>query len=522
MGVLSPRASAQIYKDTQYGFKITPPKDWPRETRDSGSSWILAKFISKKTDHYTTKEGWTLRFKPEMTVVAFPHDSRREVKVNEEEDGESEKEIVISLHNPFRDYKDFLKRTYHGGGYYFDKEEETEVKGIPVTCYEAKVEKLTYSGPRRIIAWVYGLEDLDIAVQFEVLEESYAKFRGNILRSLKSFRAIERSGEPIKKSGVEIISRVNWDALPPGERAEQRMKRETEAHEKALADLPKGWRHSKVGRILVLDNYNPGKAKKIAQQCNAIMKWLDKNLDFVGPDEYVRAPILKVFKAEDHYSTTLRMGGFHDSIVIEYEHNPDWFRELNFEQVNRRVMELWFYDRDQALYWAMPRWLKIGLTDLISNARAKGARLEFEKDWWDKSRLKQALDKGQLSTPKELMLMGREKFYSGRWKRDEASCLVRYLLVGPGSKNKKTKDLIWQYMEHLARVTAEIKEEEKILDKDKPTTEEEEEEHFKRNQNKWEKREKRVLDETFKRTFSGWDEKDWKAVTAAYLHTIDH
>lgn len=522
--LLAPFTSAwQVHKDTTYGYKIHPPKDWLAPTRDIDSQWIIGKFVSRKDTYYNSPEGGTWRFKPEMTIVAFVHDviKRKGVRKKEEDD-EGIKKTIISLSDPYKDYKDYLKRTYYGGGYYFAAEEESSLKDVPVTCYEVKVEKLTHPGPKRIIAWVYHMEDLDIAVQFEVLEKTYPKQKAEILRSLKSFRTIDREGELPGHEGVDIVSRFDWDELDPVERARRRAELEKEAHEKELAELPKGWKHGKVGRILVLDNYNMSKAKKIAQQCQAVMKWLDKKFDFVGPDEYVRAPILKVFKADDPHSSTFFYGGFLDNIVIEYQHNPGGLREVNFEHVNRRALEFWFYERDRDLYWAMPYWMKFGLEDLIENSRAKGTKLEFPEDLYDRLNLKRSLSEGSISKPRELMMMGQEQFFSGRWKMDEASALVRFLVIGPGSKSKKTRDIFWDYLKNLAQVIAEIKNEEKDKGpEEKPKTEEEEDEYFKRKQNAWKDKEKRVLEETFNRTFAQWKEKDWKAVTAAYMRMID-
>jgi len=510
----------QVHKDPNYGYRITPPRDWPLSSRESFTPWVIGKFISKKNTYYNDPEGWTWNYKPEMTIVAFVHEVIKEkgVKAEKDEDGDV---VTISWNNPYKDYKDYLRRTYYRGGFHFLLEEESRVKDIPVTCYEVKVDKLSRTGPRRIITWAYHFEDLDIAVQFEVLEKSYDKLKPDILRSLKSFRAIEREGELPTGEKTTVLSRVDWDELPAEERASRRVDLETKAHEKALKELPKGWKHSKVGSILVLDNYKPGLAKDIAKHCQAVMNWLDKNFEFIGPDEYVRAPILKVFRADDPNSIRFSSTGL-DDIVIEYEHNPNRLQEFNFEHVSRNVLQHWFNERDRELYWAMPYWMENGLENLFTNSRSKGRKLEFPEDVRDKVRLKQAQAKGTLSTPRQLIMMGREEYYSGRYKNDEASVLVRFFLIGPGTKSKKTRDIFRSYLMNLAAVTAEIKQEEKDKDTDKkPTTEEEEDEYFKAKKNAWKEKEKRVLEETFNRTFAGWKDKDWNTLTAVYMRMID-
>ena len=514
IAAFSPGAFAmQVHEDADYGYRITPPTDWPATKRAIRSDWIIAKFVSKDSTYYNDPEGWTWDFKPEMTIVALVHEVLKDKGVK--------KTTTITLSNPYKDYKDFLQKTYYGGGYYFSEEKESSVKDVPVTCYEAKVEKLARTGPKRIIAWVFHLKDLDIAVQFEILEKSYPKLRGDILRSLHSFRAIERTGELPVESGSGIISRVGWDKLDPVERARRLVELETRDHEKAVENLPRGWKHFKVNGILVLDNYNPRLAKEIARQCEAVLKWLEKNLDYIGPGEYVRAPIIRVFKTDDPDSAVFISGGS-DNIVINYEHNPGWAGEMNFESVNRRALEIWLQDRDRDLYWAMPYWVRSGLEDLIENSRAKGSGLEFPRDVHDKVRLNQALNRETISSPRELMWMGYEQLMSGRWRYDEASALVRFFLIGPGSKNRKTRDLFRQYLENLAAVKAEIKKEEEANRTDKkPTTEEEEDAYFKQQQNAWKDKEKRVLEETFNRTFAGWTDKDWSILESAYQRMID-
>lgn len=99
---------------------------------------------------------------------------------------------------------------------------------------------------------------------------------------------------------------------------------------------------------------------------------------------------------------------------------------------------------------------------------------------------------------------------------------MRYLLIGPGSKNKKTKNIFFDYLNNLMDVTKEIEEEEKEEGpEEKPTTEEEEDEYFKRKQSGWKEKESRLLQDTFDRTFGGWSDKDWKSFESSYKRMID-
>ena len=126
------------------------------------------------------------------------------------------------------------------------------------------------------------------------------------------------------------------------------------------------------------------------------------------------------------------------------------------------------------------------------------------------------------------MKMGSEEYansaesYFGRAK--EAGGLVRFLVTGPAAKSAKTKDVLRDYMKNLRLTIDEIEAEDKAKRKDKPktaTTEKEEEEQFKANAESWKKREKRLLDSTWERSFHGWSEKDWEAVESTYLKAVN-
>ena len=67
---LPPAAAQQIHQDTTYGYKLGPPIDWLLSTRDTGSEWIIAKFISEKPTYYNDPEGWTWTFTPKRSLSA--------------------------------------------------------------------------------------------------------------------------------------------------------------------------------------------------------------------------------------------------------------------------------------------------------------------------------------------------------------------------------------------------------------------------------------------------------------------
>src|SRR5690606_15552577 len=73
-------------------------------------------------------------------------------------------------------------------GYYFEREEEraAEVAGQPVSRFEIAQHK---SEPKKkLLCWVFHGEDMNVAVEFEVLEDRIDRLRRECEQSLASFR----------------------------------------------------------------------------------------------------------------------------------------------------------------------------------------------------------------------------------------------------------------------------------------------------------------------------------------------
>ena len=160
------------YKNERWGFKVKTPRDWTAIVMGAQEEWIASKHISKRELSVKKGNAWWWTRRPEMWVIGFPHerqDERGAVKK------QTKGETLVSFKNPYKNYKEFIKRhrEFTGGGFYFSKEEETERGGVKVTQYEIKVEKATET-PFRMVAWVYHFDDIDFAVQFKILEDCFA------------------------------------------------------------------------------------------------------------------------------------------------------------------------------------------------------------------------------------------------------------------------------------------------------------------------------------------------------------
>lgn len=524
-----------MHEDSRYGFKFRSPKSWSRIPLKLDEQWQVAKYLSDKPNFYTDPDGgWTYEHKPETRVIAFVSEKvREEAKVKKDQKKTEDGRYILLIQNPYKDYLDYMKQTYSGGGWFVSEEKKAKVEAVDVTQYEIKVEKLTRDGPKRIVCWVFHTPEVDFAFHWEVLESAYPKLKDTILDGLKSFRLIPRTeaGLPTASTGAGVVLVDDMEKLTPQQRRERRIGLEKSLHGKAKESIAPGWQVLQVGRFLVLNHTDEKYARRVAEHSEAILAWLDQTFPFVGPDEYVRAPILRICKDADE-EMSFRSGGgywFSDNqieIVISQD-NEGFVTGWAVERVNNQLLSLWFSERDSTMSFAMPYWLKHGLSQVIGTARAKGKKVEFRIDDWERDGIRERLREGSFTRPRDLMKMGADEYassdesYFGRAK--EAGGLVRFLATGPAAKSPKTKDVLRDYMKNLKLAIDEIEAEEKAKGKEKKkaaTTEKEEEEQFKANAESWKKREKRLLDSAWERSFHGWDDKDWEAFEATYLKAM--
>jgi hypothetical protein len=544
----APAAAAQgmkgdYHEDARFGFKIRPPKEWRGIPVPSGQFWVIGKYLSEKKYFYTEKGSYTYEFQPEMTIVAFVSEelkkaTRRtalEKAVSEEAKQELEAEFERAREADFRDYKDYLTKTYSEGGFYFSKEEAGDHGGLRTTIYEAKVEKSAQGGPKRIVAWVYSLPDVDIAVGIEVLDQDYAKLQSMIDSTFKSLKAIPRSGElPVLQGQAgSVVVIEDLGEMTPEERKTKRLESQADAQAKAIAGLAEGWHHSKIDGFLVVSRADKDFDKEVAEQARAVFDWLEKTFPYVGPGEYVRQPVIRVCKDFEEERSFRGEAGAMDmmGLGLEVTTNQEYAGTRSFEAgfLNRAMTQLWFNDRDRELWWRMPAWLQAGIVNTVADSTPKNGKLDFYRSDWTAETLRALVREGRALEPRDLIYLTRKDFSGGDGKTEfergtQAQALVDYLLLGPGSKSSKTKNVIESYITSLKAVIAEIKQTDKELGQDEeagePKTEAEEEEARKADRERWEARERQLLEQAGRRTFSGWTERDWEDLAKGYFKGI--
>ncbi|MDA1266995.1 MAG: hypothetical protein O2816_18095, partial [Planctomycetota bacterium] len=537
-----------IHKDERFGFKFKPPKKWNSIALKTDEAWLVAKYVSEKADSYHDKNlGYTYLHKPELMVIAFQHeiqDRKREV-TEEEEDGV--KVTTITISNPYKDYEDFLKRTYAGGGWFVEKtslddDKTYKVGDLEYEWYEVKVEKGARTGPKRILTWIFKTEDIDYAMQTEVLYDEFDTYKNTLERSLKSFVEIERNGELLPKGGATTgavrITRRELTSGTPKERRTVRMKSQRELQDKAIAGLPEDWDHSYHGDVLVL-NHNQSKwSQRLGDHAEQYLKWIEKTFDYYGKGEYARAPVIRVCENQEEENAFSRgaVSGSGGNMVYvfpgsEITTHKDDAGFIGFEVgwVNRMILSLWLAERDEDLTSALPEWIRTGLFSYVDGARADGRNIDFRVDQWAKDGARLAVSKGTASSPRDIIGYTREEFradtgggasasaYFGR--SAQSAMLVRFLLSNESRRCKQAKDLLEKYLLTVKEVVDEIKGKEKDTWEASaaPQTEEEEAEMAKARNGRWQAREKELMDETFDRVFGEWSDRDWESFEKAFF-----
>ena len=127
-GLRAGPVAAETFKDEKLGYSISVPQGWTAIPISGQEKYIVARWQSDK-EYIDGREGVSMR--PEIEVVLFDPKGKKKAEVREGGDV-----TEISIDNPYRTYKDWVKSD-SSGGRYISKEEEIEVGGVKVTWYEA-------------------------------------------------------------------------------------------------------------------------------------------------------------------------------------------------------------------------------------------------------------------------------------------------------------------------------------------------------------------------------------------------
>ncbi len=532
----APAPAQELLSDAKLGIKLKAPDGFTKVPLQPGEEWIVARWISDRAYFQNDKSGFSVDHKPELNVIAFPSEKVKQ-KVVEEKSGTGEQSrTTIIFKNPYKDYRDYLKQTYHDGGYYVAKEDKAEVDGVAAEVLEIRVEKLTFGGPRKIVTWIFKGDDADFAVQFEMVENAWTKLKGEVTSCMRSFRRIAKDGGG--SSGPAPTTHDPHERtsdLSPAQRAARRRDSEKQSQAKFTKNLTEGWTAKKYGRVFILSHVDEKYAARIAENANAVLDYLDSNLGYVGPGEYVRAPVIRICKDWDELRVYDKGGGGGAEIIVtvngeipefEFDREIVTYKDTNGNRSGdttlSRVCSHWLREHDDDVYREMPIWLRIGITRAFARSRSKGGKLEFYNDPDERQGISQQVHAGKLSKIRDLVKMDPEALWNDRNRWDECAATTRFLLTGP----KKAKDALTAYMGAVDKIARKDEEERKKAAKSpsgesRPKTVEEEDAKFKEANTKDRDSEKVHLQEVYAAAFGTWGDSDWKSFQSAYEKSFD-
>ncbi len=523
--VLAPVADAQKFEDNRFGYELLTPRDWDQVPIKANEEYIIAKFLSKKTHFFTDPDlKLTYEHKPEIQVIAFLSEKYRkdEVEREESENGDTVT-IRFNLTNPFKDYEDFLKNTYSGGGFYIAEQSDDEIGGLEVTQYLVKVEKGA-NGPKRITTWVFKTGDIDFAVQIECFESAWKELRGDITRTLKSFEEIERTEGSIVQDASTGGIELTIGEMTPEQRKKRRQDRERDFHKKAISTLPEDWEVLEEKHFVVLNHADKKDAQKLIEQGDAVFAWCEKSFPYlVDKNDYLSRPVIRICKDWDELASfafggaasgwipTNDMATYKDTVGIGSN---------NYSNMTQRFASFWINEHDSDFLNAMPTWMRYGLEYNMAYAKHKGTKLELYASDWERMGLRAEVKAGTAHTPRE-MFMAEDDFYDAENSRYEAAALMRYLLAGKGAKDKLTKTVIRDYYLNMSAVLEEMDERDDTGNEKAPETEEEEAEMVKARAQRLKDQADEIREAAFQRTFGEWTDKDWASFEKNYFKSID-
>ncbi len=540
LGVLCLFASAptaQVHKDERIGYQIKLPKKWTQIPLQFDEQWIVANFVAPSPDYYTDSDsGYTRQHKSTLRVIAFvdefinsgvvvdkDEDKKDGDEDDDDDDGDDEGSSGIRFFNIYRDYKEFLKSTY-GQGYFIESESAEEEGGRSVEKLEIRVEDSSGSGHKLIHTWIYATDIGKVAVEFEVLEDADKKLKSTVSKTFRSFEVIPRTKALTLSNGAsEFISYFELRRLTVSERNEKKQAMLEQRWERMKAEVIEGWEAYELDGVKILTRHDEKHAQAVVDNILAVMEWLDDTFPFIGPEEHVRLPIVRICEdreEESRFTFDSTALGFS---MLEIVTHKDLGGATGFEWqwINIRAKDLWLYERNPDLTTALPLWLRVGLDQVLRGAKLKGSKLKFDRNSWE-----MGFNDGQEPWSLErVMKLGLDDFEERDFRTlIQIAGLTRFFISGPGSKGK-TKDVLANYVANVIDIVAEIDAEDEAKDESskskRPKSEEEEDAMLKERQAKLRERERRILDEAYARTAASLSESQLDSLAKSYRKEMD-
>jgi hypothetical protein len=421
VAVLAPSARAAdrpggYHQNDVWGFKVRYPHHWDVVHMSTKEQWICAKFLGHQELYGEKGAGWGET--PEMWVIGFPRARQRQrgAKRTKVKEGLS----LIKIENPYRDFKDFVKREKGlttEGGYYYTREEETKVGGVDVSVYEIKVEKMVET-PRAILTYVYHYDDVDFAVMFKILWYHYDDWKRTIETCLESFKQVPRT-KPFPgaaTTGKKIVDEPDEETLTPAQRREMRKQKMEKFIQDEKDNLPKDWEFMEGKHFALLSHVDHRFAKRVLNHAENVFAYLEDTFPGLG-DGYVPRGIIRVFATSaerEAFGAGTRSLWFsdEDQILLSKDANSDLLWE--FARLSRRVTSLWLHFKNRLLSDNMSPFIRWGLEGHMENMRpSKRKGLIYARDAGDIIQARQIISQGKAQPIRQLLSEERQADENG-------------------------------------------------------------------------------------------------------------
>ncbi len=465
----------------------------------------------------------------------------REERAKKSDKDKGEIDAWFSLDRVYQGFDEYAKDKIQG--FYFSDEKPGKYGGFDCVVREMFFEKLTQV-PQRWIACSYKVPGGEFAVLFTCTDQHFKKFKGECQKTFGTLKLLDAAGpkpkDPQNKitMNVEVGSdeKVDYKKMSLQEKLDHVAAVREKAFKKAKDDLPKGWNSFETDHFLICHDGELGSAKEASRHAEAVIAWLSERFGAIGTDP-TQAMILKLHTKDEQPNFSVTTGSSDPARVMVVDVYRDFNGKFSFASVADDVMWRWFDQKNPDLSSRMPWWLRSGLDGIMRDSVAKGTKLDFGMDMWERESMTDALraDRDFKGKPEEaplkpvkLLLHSPAKDIYGKnfsWGEAQCSSTVRYFLEGPGSRNEKTKTILPNYVANLSELVSEVEarleaqnkeESERKKNGGEMTDEErlkaEDEAYKKKRENEYSKIEKELLDKAFAKTFEGFTEKDWSAL----------
>jgi hypothetical protein len=186
------------------------------------------------------------------------------------------------------------------------------------------------------------------------------------------------------------------------------------------------------------------------------------------------------------------------------------------------ILSSYFFDKETYVYADLPLWLRLGMREYVKEAALKGRRLAFKPSATENVLIGQADREGQILTLQQIMTTTYDNWPEDREKQGrylaQVIRAVRFLLDGPGKKNRLLKDFFPRYMAATVEAAAEWDAMERERRKDKKIAETvEEEEEAARERASRGKRQRAFILEKVNKKVCDFSQRDWDKLNKQFV-----